>query len=442
MMEQETITPQPPTEAATRSPGKPAPSIWTLIVRFLGSYGLAVALMALLFVLTFLGTLEQGSRSLYDVQVDYFESIIHIYWIELGTTRIPLLLPGAYILLILFAVNLIVGGLIRIRKSSSTAGVIVAHLGILFLLFGGLVEFLDSDKGHMTIHEAEPFEDTNANGVWDPNEAFTDANQNGRYDAGETSNEFMSYYDWEVVITEYLQDGRLREHVIQHDVFAYLDKGETARATSEVLPFDVVMLKFMRNARPYRVADTNARRGERVGLEEVDPDAEKAERNLAGLTVQLVPPDGTRAEALVWGGQNYPARVEVLGRKWDVDLRHKRWELPFDITLDDFQKEQHAGTRMAKRFSSFVTKTEDDDTTTIHITMNEPLRHSGYTLYQSGWGPPDAPEGARLYSTFSVVRNPADKIPEYACWVIAFGLLVAFTQKLVRYIRTQQRRTA
>ena len=91
---------------------------------------------------------------------------------------------------------------------------------------------------------------------------------------------------------------------------------------------------------------------------------------------------------------------------------------------------------------SDVTKIENGISQALKITMNEPLRHKGYTLFQASWGPANAKPGEPLFSTFAVVKNPADKFPEYACIIIAFGLLVHFSQKLFRYIKLQNRKTA
>jgi len=71
--------------------------------------------------------------------------------------------------------------------------------------------------------------------------------------------------------------------------------------------------------------------------------------------------------------------------------------------------------------------------------MNEPFRHRGYTFYQSGWGPPNAAPGTPLFSTFSVVRNPSDRVPLIACLVIAAGMLLHFGRKLVLHVRSQAR---
>ena len=118
------------------------------ILALLGSFGLACVLLLLLLLLTFLGTLEQVDHSLYDVQKKYFESIFVV------GGRFPLPLPGAYLLLSVLFFNLLVGGMLRLRRSWSRAGIFAIHVGIAALLLGGLVEFKTSRKGYMTLFEA------------------------------------------------------------------------------------------------------------------------------------------------------------------------------------------------------------------------------------------------------------------------------------------------
>ena len=43
----------------------------------------------------------------------------------------------------------------------------------------------------------------------------------------------------------------------------------------------------------------------------------------------------------------------------------------------------------------------------------------------------------RLFSVFSVVRNPSDYWPLYGCIVIGVGLLLVFVPKLYRFVRSQ-----
>ena len=101
----------------------------------LGSFWLAIALLVNLFLLTWLGTLEQVEKGINAVQGEYFES-----WLVLAKMGpIKLLLPGGYVTMGLFVVNLFVGGLVRIRKTKATVGIIIAHLGIALMMGGGLV---------------------------------------------------------------------------------------------------------------------------------------------------------------------------------------------------------------------------------------------------------------------------------------------------------------
>ena len=93
-------------------------------------------------------------------------------------------------------------------------------------------------------------------------------------------------------------------------------------------------------------------------------------------------------------------------------------------------------------FSSDVIVTEPDvSPRPVKIAMNEPLRSRGLVLYQASWGPSNARPGDPLFSTLSVVQNPADQYPLYACIVIAIGLLLHFSRKLLGYMRTEARRS-
>ncbi len=65
-------------------------------------------------------------------------------------------------------------------------------------------------------------------------------------------------------------------------------------------------------------------------------------------------------------------------------------------------------------------------------------------LYQTNWGPQEQDEFGRLsgppwYSVFEAAQNPSDKWPEWACYVIAIGLLVHFVTKLFMFLRSSTR---
>ncbi len=416
-------------------------------VVFLGSFELAFILLVLLGLLTFVGTLAQVDMSLYDVQQTYFESFL-ITDYKVGPIPVPLL--GGYLLLSIFFVNIVVGGIIRIRKGKSTVGILISHVGIVFLLAGSFVEFQLSTKGQMTLWEPEEFADLNGNGQWDPGERFDDANRNMRYDDGESGSAYKSTSEWEVVVTELKASGGAREYIIPQDHFEDLGEGDSTRYTHQDLPFDVVLSGYALNAEPRPARASEARAG--VGLDGFvllarDPVTTNNMRNLPGIIASLKPTDGGKAKsAILWGGSmqrngnRIPWPVSMGGKSYQVDLRSQTWDLPFAVRLNRFVHKRHAGIAMAKEYSSYVTKIQDGQLRDIHITMNEPMRHQGVTLYQTGWGPQDQPRAKRFWSTFSVVENPSDRIPMWACIVIAIGLLWHFLRRLYLHLKAESRR--
>ncbi len=379
------------------------------ILDTLGSFGLVCVLLGFLFLLTFLGTLEQTKYGLYDVQKKYFESIWLIYWIG---DRVPLPLPGVFTILSVLAVSLVVGGLIRIRKTGATAGVIIIHIGILIMLAAAIVKLELAADGHLTLFEKD------------------------------RSDEFQSYHEWEVAIFDATQAGNVRELLIHESEFLDLDGDRARTFTSDELPFKVALSRFVRNSRPMPGRAPMRKAGlplvDGWALEPVPLDKE-AEQNISGVYVRLTDRQGAAEprEAVLWGAQRFPFTVSWGGRHWAVDLRKKRFKMPFTIVLDDFTHELHPRTGIAKLFMSDVTKIEEGTAQAIKIEMNQPLRHGGLILFQSGWGPSNARPGDPLFSTFAVVRNPSDQWPLVSCIVIAVGMLVAFGQKLVKYMKAQ-----
>lgn len=380
---------------------------------WIGSMKLAFYLLVLLGILTLVGTLDQQHMSLYDVQVKYFESIVLVYWIG-GTVPLPLL--GGYLLLGIFCVNIMVGGILRLRKGKSTYGILVAHVGIVLLLLGSFVEHQFSTKGQMRLYE------------------------------GQTGSEYTSTHEWEVVVREVDPMGGARESVIPEGRFNGLSEGESTVYRHANLPFELVLTGYARNSRPKKLRSEDLDAG--VGadgylLEVLDGVGPGNLINLPGLTATVRPKDGGAVQrAILWGGERAPWSVSMAGTQYQFHLRHRTWALPFSIRLDRFVHKRHPGMSMAKEFSSYVTKFQGEGSREVHITMNEPLRSEGVTLYQSGWGPQGAAPGTRLFSDFSVVANPSDQVPKYACYVIALGLLWHFLRRLSLHLKAENRRRA
>ena len=382
-----------------------------LLVRLFSSFGLSCVLLLLLGLLTWLGTLEQVHTGLFEVQKKYFESFL--LWHDFGPFSLPL--PGANLVLCLLFVNLIVGGLIRLRRDRSRLGVAVAHIGIAILLISGFVKTYFSDEGHVTLFE------------------------------GQSARHYQSYYRWEVAVHEDLGDGRVREFVAPQEAFEGALADKPARIQSADLPFDVVVQRMFDNCEPLPKGPMFEVEVPVIDGVFLDPRARdaQAEANIAGMYVSVRPKgahgsNGEPSQGILWGAAASPWTVNLGARRFAIDLRKERYSMDFTLSLKDFTKVDHPGTGMAKSFSSDVTVAEEHGTRPVHISMNEPLRTDGLVLYQASWGPSNARPGDPLFSTFAVVRNPADRAPLVGCIVIALGMTFHFSRKLARHVRVQR----
>ncbi len=377
-------------------------------VRLFSSFGLVCVLLLLLGLLTWLGTLAQVDLGLYEVQKKYFESCVLLH--EWGPISIPL--PGAKLVLIVLFANLLVGGVGRLRWRAASLGVGIAHLGIALLLVSGFVKSAFCEEGHVTLFE------------------------------GERASHFQSYYRWEIAILEDLGGGRVREHLAPQELFADAVGSEPVTLTSNELPFDLEVQHVMRNCRPLPkgpMFEVDVPVVDGFFLRSEAPLAE-AEANIAGAYVEVLEKrGGARHAGILWGAETSPLELTLAEGRWGIALRKERYPMPFTLALESFTKEDHPGTAMPKAFSSDVEVLDGTHARAVEISMNEPLREQGLVLYQASFGPANALPGEPLFSTFAVVENPADRIPLYGCLVVAAGLALHFSRKLVRYVRSEAR---
>src|SRR5688572_466009 len=412
----------------------------------LGSFGFAAILLVFLLLLTWVGTLEQVEFGLYDVQKKYFDSLFVVHHAGPFEFRapgsdsaeplftipeIPVPLPGVNLLLGLLLLNLVVGGLIRIRKDRRTVGIIVAHVGIVIMLVAGFVKFRWSTEGNLLL--------------W--------PDQRG--------SEYENYQDWQIAISEAVPSGTVTERLIPISKIAAGNQTKPLVFAHESLPFELTITRYWRNTWIFDQGTPSREIGpsgeeETIYLEAgavIDgyflgrqKDNTEAEFNMAGAYATFREKDsGRTVNAILWSdpirrAKRDPRRPFTLtagGKQWFVELRKEIFALPFEIRLDKFTFELHPGTGSPKVFLSDVTKFEGDREQALKITMNEPLRHGGYTLYQSSYGPKDVRPGDAAYSVFSVVNNPSDQWPKWSCYIIAVGLLWHFAGRLVRYVKSQ-----
>ena len=197
----------------------------------------------------------------------------------------------------------------------------------------------------------------------------------------------------------------------------------------------VEVLEVHRNARAFVARDpatrTNGLNREGISsLEAKRPELE-AEANIAAGIFNLYAGTGDVTKVILFGEDTAPVTMNAGGQEWTVALRHKRFPLPMIIGLKDFRREVHPGTEMARSFASDVMVHSDKIERDVTISMNKPLRHREYTLYQASFGQNSAGE----ISTFAVMKNYGRLVPYVATSVVVLGMILHFVLMLVKRTR-------
>ena len=391
------------------------PKLPMRVLHFLGGFHIACVLILLLGVLTWLATLEQVDAGLYEVKKKYFSAESVFLLPRINGNVVPFPLPSAYWVGVLFFFNLLLGTFFRVRWRWKTTGVLIAHFGILFLLAGAFVTQHFSQRGNMAIREGE-------------------------------SSDVAEHYTDQVIEVSALADGKPEAvHVIGTKQLAGLGPSDARLFRMTNLPFDLRVDGYRLNARPVAVRERAPGPGQTVVdgfyLDPMENDKE-AERNFAGCRVVVMTKGGEQhAEFLLSAASFHPATIRWDDAVYALNIRKALWKMPFVVKLDKFTHEYHPGTRRPKRFESEVTRIDGDLREPVLIRMNEPMRRDGFTFFQASWGPQNAAPGARLFSVFEVVKNPADKWPEYALYVTTVGLLLHFGLMLVLFIFSQVKKS-
>jgi hypothetical protein len=258
---------------------------------------------------------------------------------------------------------------------------------------------------------------------------------------GERSNIFQSYHEWELVITDLgptqaAAPAAATEYIIPlNDPDALATMVQYPIATTG-LPFQLRMASFWRNADvlpkgPMFEAPTPVVNGFFV---RPLPFEKENERNLPAMLLDITTANAAAPEtAILWSGERRPYTFAANDHQWTIAMRRRAWQVPFTVELVKFTRQLHPGTEMAKSYESDILKIENDQQQPVTIRMNEPLRHLGYTFFQSSFSENPQARGG-FNSTFAVVKNPADQWPLYACIVITCGLLLHFGLKLRQHL--------
>ena len=404
-----------------------------LFVRFFTSLKLTVVLLAFAIVLVFIGTIAQADEGLYGAQAHYFKQ-----WIVLGAHmfghKIPLILPGGYLLGVLLLVNLVASHVFRFEFSRKKLGIQLAHAGVIVLLVGQLSTDLLSRELQMHFTE------------------------------GQTLNYSDSATDYELIFNAGGEVTAIPEKL--------LHAGDELKISS--LPFTIrVQQRWHNSDMNYRApmmqnAPALTTNGLAVNFDFRKLDDVKAmdSRNIPTVVFELRTPAGSLGTwvasdwasdaALIEAVRNgyaqmgagmaqkivsqlvVPQSVVVDGKKFTFALRAARVYHPFSLTLLKATHTTYPGTDIPKDFRSRVCidNAKSGEKREVEISMNHPLRYGGYTYYQYQMDAGQMAEqaGRTPTSVLSVVRNPGWLTPYVGCGMVGAGLLIQFLYHLAGFV--------
>jgi hypothetical protein len=377
---------------------------------FLSGFGLATALLILLGLLTWFATLEQIDNGLHATLNKYFHWKAWYLFPEINGKMVPLPLPGGYWVGALLLLNLTLGGVIRIRKGWKHAGNLISHLGIVLMLVAGGVAHHFSEHGNMLVRE------------------------------GATNDAAEDFFEYTVEVTEIKNNKPSTIHVIRGASLDDLSGARNRVFRFPNLPFDLEVAGYLTHAVPVAVNERAPTHEER----EVDgyyllglPSEIKAEANTAACYARVIHRDGSKSAPFILAGTAFhPFTVRHGDRVFTVDMRKRLWPMPFAVRLDRFTAEFHPGTMKPSKFVSNITRIENGGEAKVVIRMNEPMRYEGLTFFQASYDQ----SGGTMASVFEVVKNPADRWPQYSLYVVACGMLITFLTKFGGFIATTTRR--
>src|SRR5471032_2784424 len=124
------------------------------LLKIFTSLRLTVILLAFAILLVFIGTIAQVDEGLYQAQARYFRQWI-ILGLDMFGRKIPIILPGGYLIGTMLLANLICAHVYRFQLSRKKIGIMLAHSGVILLLVGQLTTDMMARETQMRFVEGE-----------------------------------------------------------------------------------------------------------------------------------------------------------------------------------------------------------------------------------------------------------------------------------------------
>lgn len=403
------------------------------------SLRLTVLLLAFGIVLVWVGTVAQADEGLYQAQSRYFK-----HWLVWGITmfghKIPIALPGGYLIGTLLLINLTAAHIKRFQWAWKKFGIHLTHAGVILLLVGQLSTDLLSRETQM------------------------------RFTEGEARSWSESGMDYELAFVTDVDANTEQVIAIPQAILA-----RGGEVKNEKLPFTVRVKSYWPNSEPSFRAPmaSNAPPLTSNGVA-TSFDFHQAkvthgmnDKNVPTAIIELLTPQRSLG---VWVVPGWSADVSMIigmrrfwrekmglppqvtesmvskvtqvqsveagGKKFAFSLRPARVYNPYSVTLLQTTHKVYPGTDVPKDFRSRVRieNPQKSENREVEIYMNSPLRYAGLTFYQFQMDREEMDLGGRGMSVLQVVRNPGWLTPYAGCVIVGAGLVIQFMIHLVGFV--------
>ena len=415
------------------------PMLLKRLVKIFTSLRLTVILLAFAIVLVFVGTLAQVDEGLYNAQARYFRQWL-IFGLDLFGWKLPVILPGGYLVGTMLLLNLICAHIYRFQLSAKKIGIQLTHAGVILLLVGQLVTDMFARESQISFTE------------------------------GQTKSYAESPRNYELVFMS--EENPHEEQVVAIPGKSLVPGGEIQNAS---LPFNLRVKSYWKNSESsfrapmmqntpplttngvalyfdfhpapevktmddknvptaeITIADANGSLGDWI-VSDWTSDTEM----IAALQQNYVQQLGATMAQEIAGNLTRPQFVFVNGKQYVFALRPQRINFPFSLTLLKATHAVYEGTDIPKDFRSRVQlkNPQSGENRQVEISMNHPLRYAGLTFYQYQMTAGEAAQraGVTPSSVLQVVRNPAWLTPYLGCALVAAGLVTQFMFHLVGFV--------
>jgi len=301
---------------------------------------------------------------------------------------------------------LLAGCLLLFKKR---AGIVLLHGGIALMMFSEILTAIGAHESQMTIPE------------------------------GGTVNWSQDIRASELAIINGSDKDTDRVTVVPQSLLT-ANVGKASRIENPELPFDIRVLSWIPNSQlvdisagePNPASAGAGLRAKPVAVDAATGVDKESKADLPSAYVELFKKGTDESLGTYLVSQWLKDQpIKVGDHEYNLALRFERQYYPFSVTLKDFEFKRYVGTNTAKSYESLVQLKDPQENVDreIKIWMNNPLRYSGMTFYQSNFDPE-----TETTTVLQVVKNPGWMAPYVGCMFVLIGMTAHFGAMLVRFL--------